>query len=122
MSYRLETGEAENREEEVTMSKTHKSDGGPSEYYDFPSGAVTLNDLIEWLGDLRWKGDSFHLGNIMKAAWRWGSKEGTEKAYDARKILYTAARLIKKYAGANALRETLLKMLDDPQFKEDQDG
>lgn len=98
------------------MSDVQKSDGGPSSYYDFPSGAVTLNDLLEWLGDKRWLGDSFHLGNIVKAAWRWGSKQGTERVYDARKILYSAARLIMKYAGVDSLRKTLQDMLDDPQF------
>jgi hypothetical protein len=95
-----------------------QSDGGPSGYYDFPSGAVTLNDLLEDKGDKQWLGDSFHLSNIVKAAWRWGNKEGTTVTYDARKIIYSGARLLLKYAGVENLRKTLQDMLDDPQFKE----
>lgn len=95
-----------------------KSDGGPSAYYDFPSGAITLNDLIEHKSDKQWLGDSFHLSNIVKAAWRWGDKEGTTKEYDARKFIYSGCRLLMKYAGVSAVRKTLQDMLDDPQFQE----
>jgi len=94
---------------ELAMSKP---DGGPAEYYDFPEGALTLNDLIEY------KDMSFHLGNIFKACWRWGEKEGTSKEYDARKIIYSGARLLKQLVGVEELRNTLERMLDDPQFKE----
>ena len=95
-----------------------KSDGGPSAYYDFPKGAITLNDLIEHKSDTQWLGDSFHLSNITKAAWRWGDKEGTTKEYDARKFIYSGCRLLMKYAGVSAVRKTLQDMLDDPQFQE----
>lgn len=94
-----------------------KPDGGPSGYYDFPAGAITLNDLLEYKGDKQWLGDSFHLSNVVKAAWRWGDKEGTTKAYDARKFIYSGARLLLKYVGVEELRKTLQAMLDDPQFK-----
>ena len=95
-----------------------KSDGGPSSYYDFPAGAITLNDLIEYKSDKQWLGDSFHLSNIVKAAWRWGDKEGTTKEYDARKFIYSGCRLLMKYAGVAAVRKTLQSLLDDPQFQE----
>ena len=98
---------------EVAFTKT-KPDGGPATYYDFPEGAITLNDLIEF------KKMSFHLGNIFKAVWRWGEKEGTSKEYDARKIIYSGARLLQQEAGVKSLRETLQKMLDDKQFMERQ--
>lgn len=94
------------------------SDGGPSEYYDIPTGIKTLNDIVEWKGDSQWLGDTFHLANIVKAAWRWGIKDGTTKAYDARKLIYTGARLLRKHAGAKETREALQRLLDDPQFKE----
>jgi len=93
-----------------------KSDGGPSAYYDLPETARTLNDVIEWKGETQWLGDSFHLSNVTKAAWRWGVKDGTTKEYDARKFIYTGARLLMKYAGKAALRDTLQRMLDDKQF------
>lgn len=94
------------------------SDGGASAYYDFPAGAITLNDLIEYKSDKQWLGDSFHLSNIVKAAWRWGDKEGTTKEYDARKFIYSGCRLLMKYSGVKAVRQTLQAMLDDPQFQE----
>jgi len=89
-----------------------KPDGGPAQYYDFPEGAVTLNDLIEF------KDMDFHRGNIFKACWRWGEKSGTAKDYDARKIIYSGARLLKQLVGVKGLRDTLYNILDDPQFME----
>jgi len=66
------------------------SDGGPSEYYDFPKGCITLNDLIEH------KHMSFAQGNIFKAAYRLGNKEGVSLEYDLRKIKYYADRLLQQ--------------------------
>ncbi len=88
-----------------------KPDGGPQKYYDFPAGAITLNDLIEY------KNMDFHLGNIFKAVWRYGTKEGTSKDYDCRKIIYSGARKLKQEVGVEELRKTLQGMLDDPQFQ-----
>jgi hypothetical protein len=88
------------------------SDGGPAEYYDFPEGALTLNDLIEH------KDMDFHRGNIFKACWRYGTKKGVSKEYDARKVIYSGARLLMKLVGVAELRNTLIKMLDDPQFQD----
>lgn len=93
-----------------------KPDGGPQPYYDLPVGATTLNDLIEHKAYKHWLGDTCHLFNIFKAAWRWGIKEGTSKEYDARKFIYSGARLLMHYAGKEALRKTLQQMLDDKQF------
>lgn len=95
-----------------------KSDGGPSNYYDLPNGAITLNDLLEHLAYTRWAGDTLHLKDTVKAAWRWGEKDGTDKPYDCRKIIYSGARLLMKYAGVKELRKTLQGMLDDPQFQD----
>lgn len=64
------------------------SDGGPSGYYNFPEGCNTLNDLIEY------KGMSFAQGNIFKAAFRLGNKEGTSLEYDLKKIKYYADRML----------------------------
>ena len=93
-----------------------KSDGGPSGYFDLRNGG-TLNDELEHKGDTQWLGDSFHLGNVVKLAWRWGVKSGTEKSYDANKLIYSGARLYMKYAGVASLRKTLQRLLDDPQFQ-----
>ena len=100
-----------------------KPDGGPAVYYDLPNDRPmnTLNDILEWKGETQWLGDSFHLANVTKAGWRWGIKDGTTREYDARKFIYSGARLLMKYAGVKELRKTLQKMLDDPQFQEGED-
>ena len=95
-----------------------KPDGSCQKYYDIPVVIKTLNDILEWKGDSQWLGDSFHLSNIVKAAWRWGIKEGTSKEYDARKFIYSGCRLLMKYAGVQAVRETIYDILDDPQFED----
>ena len=95
-----------------------KPDGGVASYYDLPIVCNTLNDLLEWKGDTQWKGDSFHLSNVVKAAWRWGVKDGTDPAYDSRKLLYSGARLLMKHTSVTEVRRVLQQMLDDKQFKE----
>lgn len=100
----------------MTEKKATTSDGGSSSYYDFPAGAVTLNDVMEWLAETRWGSDSLHLKEVVKGSWRWGEKAGTTKIYDSRKLMYYAARLLMKYGGVQALRETLKDMLEDKQF------
>ncbi|MFZ1741877.1 MAG: hypothetical protein WAT93_03430 [Pontixanthobacter sp.] len=64
-----------------------KSDGGPTAYYDIPPGVTTLNDLIEA------REMSFAVGNIFKACYRLGQKDGCDTLYDIRKIIYFARRL-----------------------------
>lgn len=66
------------------------SDGKASAYYDFPEGCSTLNDLIEH------KEMSFAQGNIFKAAYRLGNKEGISLEYDLNKIIYYAERMLNK--------------------------
>ena len=77
-----------------------KSDGGPSEYYDFPPGATTLNDLIEH------RNMSFAQGNILKAAYRMGTKEGISLEYDLRKIKYYADRMLAQLDRDNVTTPT----------------
>lgn len=101
---------------EALVLAKDKPDGGPAGYYDLPPNPKTLNDLLEYKGDKHWLGDSFHLANIVKAAWRWGIKSGTDKSYDARKFIYSGVRLLLKYQGLPETRATLQKLLDDPQF------
>lgn len=64
------------------------SDGKATVYYDFPEGATTLNDIIEF------KEMSFARGNIFKAAYRLGEKSGIDDEYDLNKIIYYAERMI----------------------------
>lgn len=71
----------------MTKAKV-KSDGGATSYYDFPNDAKTLNDLIEF------KKMSFARGNMFKAAYRLGEKEGSSIEYDLKKIIYFAERML----------------------------
>ena len=94
-----------------------KSNGGPSSYYDFPHGAVTWNDVAEIKAQAQWGAFSYHMKDIGKAIMRFGAKDGTTNAYDARKIIYSGLRLLGMIEGKDAMRKELLDLLDDPQFK-----
>ena len=73
-----------------TSGKT-KSDGGSSAYYQFPDGAKELNDLIEH------KDMSFARGNLFKALYRLGEKEGIDVPYDLKKMKLFLKRLKKMH-------------------------
>jgi len=92
------------------------SDGGPSDYYDFLPGWITLNDYIEYKSEQQWGADSFHLANITKAGCRWGDKEGTTKVYDAKKIVYSAIRILRRLEGTQNVRVFLKDLLESKQF------
>jgi len=98
------------------MSKI-KSDGGPSPYYDFPPEWQTLNDYIEYKSEHQWGADSFHLANIAKAGCRWGDKDGTSKPYDAKKMVYSALRILRRLCGPKIVQEYLAELANDTQFK-----
>lgn len=66
------------------------SDGKATAYYDFPVGATTLNDIIEY------KNMSFARGNIFKAVYRLGEKDGIDDEYDLNKIIYYAERMLNQ--------------------------
>lgn len=68
------------------MTSKHKSDGGATDYYHIPEGTRDLDDLIAL------KQMSFRMGNIFKACYRLGQKEGTDREYDLRKIIFFAQR------------------------------
>lgn len=77
------------------VTTTTVSDGGSTSYYEVPTGATELNDLIEH------KKMSFALGNIFKACYRLGEKNGTDAAYDVRKIIFFANRILKQLEKTN---------------------
>ena len=95
-----------------------KSDGGPASYYDFLPDWQTLNDYIEYKSEDQWGADSFHLANITKAGCRWGDKDGTTKTYDAKKIVYSALRILRRLSGKAEVQKFLKELMDDPQFKD----
>jgi hypothetical protein len=67
------------------------SDGSSSDYYKLPDHAKELGHLIDH------KGMSFNRGNIFKACYRLGEKEGVDLLYDLNKIKFFAERLIEQY-------------------------
>jgi hypothetical protein len=66
------------------------SNGWASDYYKLPDSAQELGDLIEY------KDMNFNVGNIFKAAYRLGEKDGTTPEYDLHKIIYFAQRELNR--------------------------
>ncbi len=64
------------------------NNGGSTDYYDIPEGALDLQDLIEH------KNMSFSMANIFKACYRFGEKDPDKKLYDLNKIVWFANREI----------------------------
>lgn len=74
-----------------------KSDGGSSSYYALPEGAKDLQDLIEG------KEMSFARGNLFKALYRLGAKDGIDHEYDLNKCQWFLDRLKKMHADGRRL-------------------
>ena len=72
------------------------NNGGSTDYYRLPDGATDLADLIEA------QGMNFNVGNIFKATYRLGKKDGNTTIYDLNKIIYFAQREIKRIAKESA--------------------
>jgi len=71
------------------MSTKGKNNGGETDYWALPSGAETLNDLIEY------KEMSFALGSIFKAAYRFGDeRHHSSRLRDLNKMRYYIDRMI----------------------------
>lgn len=73
----------------VVVNKV-RSDGSSTDYYKLPDGATDLIDLIEH------KNMGFSIGNIFKACYRLGEKQGTDALYDINKIIFFAERMKKQ--------------------------
>ena len=68
-----------------------KGDGGSTPHqYSIPSDAKELQDLIEY------RNMNFAIGNIFKACYRMGRKEGADELYDLNKIIFFAKRERKR--------------------------
>ena len=74
----------------MPSSTTVKSDGWSTSYYELPGGASELQDLIEY------RQMNFSVGNIFKAAYRLGRKDGATTLYDQNKIRWYAEREIAR--------------------------
>jgi hypothetical protein len=65
------------------------SDGGSTSYYELPTHAKELRHLISA------KGMSKSRGDIFKACYRLGEKDGVDTAYDLNKMLFFINDLIE---------------------------
>lgn len=76
----------------TSTRQTFSSDGGSSDYYKLPAHASELRHLISY------KGMSFARGNIFKALYRLGEKEGVGLEYDLKKIKFFAEEMLDMHA------------------------
>jgi|TARA_R110000751_G_scaffold87352_7_gene173222 hypothetical protein len=72
-----------------TTPKT-QSDGWSTSYYELPKGSAELQDLIEH------RGMNFSVGNMFKACYRLGQKDGASTMYDLKKIKWYVEREIAR--------------------------
>ena len=77
--------------EPATETTKIKSDGGQTDYYKLPEHATELRHLISARGMSKSRGD------IFKACYRLGEKDGSDVLYDLKKILFFAQDLIEMY-------------------------
>jgi hypothetical protein len=72
-----------------TWTKT-KSDGSTASYYELPDGATELQDLISY------KNMNAQIGEIFRAAYRYGEVSHSEMLRDAKKIKFYAQAEIER--------------------------
>lgn len=68
----------------------HKSDGSTASYYELPSDAEQLQDLISY------KNMNAQIGEIFRACYRYGEVEHSEMLRDAKKMRFYAEAEIKR--------------------------
>lgn len=81
----------------ATKAKPVASTGGSSSYYAIPEGASDLQDLIEQ------KEMSFARGNLFKALFRMGEKDGIDVGYDLNKLQWFLDRMKKMHSKGQRL-------------------
>lgn len=67
-----------------------KSDGSTAKYYELPSGAKELQDLISY------KDMNAQIGEIFRSCYRYGEVDHSEKLRDAKKMRFYADAEIKR--------------------------
>ena len=68
----------------------HKSDGSTASYYELPSDAEQLQDLISY------KNMNAQIGEIFRACYRYGEVEHSEMLRDAKKMRFYADAEIER--------------------------
>lgn len=90
LRYEIQLPKQVNSTKEEKVQEKVKSDGWSTTYYELPSDAKELQDLIEY------KNMNFAVANIFKAAYRLNNKDGTSELYDLNKIIWYAQREINR--------------------------
>lgn len=72
-----------------------QSDGSTASYYELPSGAQELQDLISH------KDMNAQIGEIFRACYRYGECAHSKKLRDAKKILFYAQAEINRLEALN---------------------
>lgn len=70
------------------------NNGGSTDYYKLPSGAIDLQDLIEF------KNMNFAQGNIFKALYRLNDNHHSDAIRDLNKVVWFAQREIQRLQGS----------------------
>lgn len=76
---------------EIEWMNKIKSDGGATSYYELPEHATELRHLISH------KGMSKSRGDIFKACYRLGQKDGSDVLYDLKKMKFFIEDLIEMH-------------------------
>lgn len=80
----------------MSFSNAEVAPGGSTpSLYSLPEGAKELQDLIEH------RNMNFAVGNIFKACFRLGQKDGVDASYDLRKVLFFAERELRRVEAMN---------------------
>ena len=104
---------------ELVLATEQTAEAKVGSYYNFPfKDWSTVNDMVDYLSQKQWGWRSYIFKDIIKACFRFGEKEGTTEAYDAKKIIYYGARLLMSVTDKDTTRKYLQQLLDDKQFKE----
>ena len=76
---------------EAMKKELVKSDGGATSYYELPPHATELRHLISH------KGMSKSRGDVFKACYRLGEKDGADILYDLKKMRFFIDDMIEMY-------------------------
>ena len=76
-----------------TQQSVGTSDGSTASYYELPDGAAELQDLISY------KNMNSQIGEIFRAAYRYGESSHSDELRDAKKIKFYIDAEIKRLGG-----------------------
>ena len=81
------------RQKQRISAAPNVSDGSTASYYELPDGAAELQDLISH------KDMNAQIGEIFRAAYRYGESSHSNELRDARKIMFYIEAEIKRLGG-----------------------